>query len=252
MLKSNLLLLIGICFVGYVAAQGGCTGTIAGHNYNFAALSVTGDYNITGSSGSNKWLIRLNMCKAITNLGTPPCNAGASGCQWWDLPTPSYRQTLGLANTMAVSALQDGTGKQKGYTASFTGGTNFNGKDPVVMEINFICSESAGNGFPTVTQTTGNDFKFDWNTNLACTGGSNGGGGGKKGMSGGAVFLILLFCIPTVYLITGVIVNKFVRHQDGLEMIPNVAFWSGFLALIKDGVKFIGVKTCMRGGYSQV
>jgi len=78
----------------------------------------------------------------------------------------------------------------------------------------------------------------------------------KKGSSakvtGGGIFLILLFCGSFVYVVVGVVINKFVRHQEGIEILPNVAFWTGFFGLIRDGGKFIVNKTCRRGGYTQV
>jgi len=153
-----------------------------------------------------------------------------------------------MAASLTVGSLDDG--KNKGYGATWTGGNSWNNQ-PVKMQISFICDKGAGNGSPSIVSSSGNDWKFNWNTALACTAG--GGKGGKSGkITGGGVFLILLFCVPTIYLVAGVIVNKFVRHQSGVEVIPNYAFWGGFFGLIKDGVKFIGVKTCRRGGYSQV
>jgi len=246
----KILYIFVLSLICSVSSQSGCTGTVNGFNYDFTALSATTDYNITGGT-SNKWMIRVNMCKGLSSMGTPPCTQGASACQWWDVPNPAYVQSLGLANTMSISQLVDGSG-HKGFTASFTGGLNIDKKTPIKMEINFICSSGSGNGSPTSTQTTGNDYKFDWNTAAACIGSNSGGGGGGGGITGGAVFLILLFCIPTVYLVSGVIVNKFIRHQEGMEIIPNMAFWAAFGGLIKDGVKFIGAKTCRRGGYAQV
>jgi len=249
MKRSLLQLLVFAClyWCDRVAGQTGCTGTVQGHTYDLTSLTGTADYQITVETGKNSALIRLNMCRPLVNLGQPACAAGASGCQLWDMPTPKYKTTLGLASSMQIVPYK-GDAAKRGWTAQFTQGTGWNG-GTAQMEIYFLCDPSAGQGTPTLVSNSNNDFKFNWPTNLGCTAPVE---SSPTGITGGGIFLILLFCGAALYLVIGVVVNKFVRHQSGIEMIPNIAFWTGFLGLIKDGGKFITLKTCKRGGYSQV
>jgi len=250
-IKGIVVLLILQCVSFEIQAQQ-CSGTLEGKPYDFSSLTNNADdYVMTDLTAKNPYSIRINVCRALVNLGSPACLKGASGCQNWDMPTPKFKSTLGQASTMTVGKLTGVTGEHKGYTLYFTNGTNVN-NGAVKMEINLICAEGAGVGTPTAVQITNNDFIFDWNSQVACSGPVNIVISKKASVSGGGIFLILLFCGTALYLAVGSVVNKFVRHQNGLEIIPNIAFWQGFLGLIKDGGRFIMLKTCKRGGYAQV
>eukprot|EP01125_Pyxidicula_operculata_P002452 TRINITY_DN12314_c0_g1_i1.p1 TRINITY_DN12314_c0_g1~~TRINITY_DN12314_c0_g1_i1.p1 ORF type:complete len:221 (+),score=36.00 TRINITY_DN12314_c0_g1_i1:56-718(+) len=61
---------------------------------------------------------------------------------------------------------------------------------------------------------------------------------GGGGLSGGSVILILLFVFAVVYLVAGVLYNKFRLNKDGIELIPNLDFWKDFPSLVKDGFFF--------------
>lgn len=59
------------------------------------------------------------------------------------------------------------------------------------------------------------------------------------GLSGGSILLIIIFCSFAVYIIAGVIINKFVREKSGTDLFPNKSFWVGLPSLIKDGFNFM-------------
>jgi hypothetical protein len=43
-----------------------------------------------------------------------------------------------------------------------------------------------------------------------------------------------LLCVAVAYLVGGVVVNKFVRKQEGVtELLPNYGFWVGLPSLVK-------------------
>jgi len=56
------------------------------------------------------------------------------------------------------------------------------------------------------------------------------------GLSGGSWFLILLFAGAAIYVIAGVLVNKFKFEKEGIEMVPNIEFWKEVPGYISDGV----------------
>jgi len=244
-MKNSFLLitiLINVCFFQFSYAQTGqCVGTVKGKKYDFTSLMNNQvDYQIQNLGASNPYLMRLNMCRALVALGSPACAAGSMGCQLWDWPSPTHKNSLGLSTSMVVDT------SDKGYLLTFTGGISYNSA-PIQTQISLICDKSAGTGAPTYVSNANNIFKYDWKTSVACSGVSG------SGITGGEVFLIIFFCGIALYIVIGVVVNRFVRQMNGIEMLPNVAFWSGFFGLIKDGGRFIMLKTCKRGqGYQQV
>ncbi|GAM29184.1 hypothetical protein SAMD00019534_123600 [Acytostelium subglobosum LB1] len=88
-------------------------------------------------------------------------------------------------------------------------------------------------------------------TSGTTTGGTTSGGdnGHKGGIGGGWIFVIILLCSATVYIVAGIIINYKVRGLQGKELFPNVTFWSDTLpGLLKDGVLFIKGKITGTGG----
>ena len=58
-----------------------------------------------------------------------------------------------------------------------------------------------------------------------------------------------------LYFIVGFILCKFVWKKEGLEVIPNVAFWKDLPFLLKDGVMFwvdLFRKLTKKGEYTEV
>jgi len=61
--------------------------------------------------------------------------------------------------------------------------------------------------------------------------------------------------LTILYFIVGAVVNKFVRHKEGIEIIPNVEFWMALPGLVKDGHLYVYRKLrglCNRGGFEEV
>eukprot|EP01120_Amphizonella_sp_Union-15-10_P016807 TRINITY_DN908_c0_g1_i1.p1 TRINITY_DN908_c0_g1~~TRINITY_DN908_c0_g1_i1.p1 ORF type:complete len:253 (+),score=39.12 TRINITY_DN908_c0_g1_i1:55-813(+) len=66
-----------------------------------------------------------------------------------------------------------------------------------------------------------------------------GGSGSDSGISLGSILLILLFVGITVYIIAGVLFNKFKKGESGMALVPNVEFWTKLPGLVKDGAVFL-------------
>jgi len=158
----------------------------------------------------------------------------AASCQTWN----GGKATLSLANSGTAGPLSRGGGQ--GFTVQFSGGDQ--GRS---MEIDFVCG--TGMGSPQLQgENPKNHYIFTWNTQYACA------GGGSGGLSGGSIFLIIVLCGAVVYITAGILFNKFKRQATGVELIPNVEFWSSIPGLFKDGWMLIINKIRGRGGYSQV
>jgi len=61
-------------------------------------------------------------------------------------------------------------------------------------------------------------------------------------ISGGWIFIIILTCSVTTYLIVGVLVNKLAFGKSGLDLVPNRSFWSNFGINISAGFQFVKSK----------
>eukprot|EP01084_Bolivina_argentea_P088085 159028_1 len=67
-------------------------------------------------------------------------------------------------------------------------------------------------------------------------------GGAKAGgskLGGGGIFCILFFGLIIIYLVAGLLVNKFVRKQEGLEIIPNWNIWKNIPGAIIGAPKYL-------------
>jgi len=58
------------------------------------------------------------------------------------------------------------------------------------------------------------------------------------GMGGGWLVVIIVVSVFAGYCLVGAVVQKFVRHAEGIDMVPNVEFWQALPGLVKDGAHF--------------
>jgi len=221
------------------SSQSDCVAEIKGKKYDLSPLrNNTGNYVIP-KSATGKWTIYMNVCGPLVQA---PCPPPSSGCQQYT------GGQISIGSDTARTYNPPNVPGKNGYglTIQYTGGDG--GRK---MEIDFTCDPTAGIGAPTwVDENPALHYNFEWKSQYACPVGGLGGGGG--GLSGGSIFLILVLCLTVTYIVGGVVVNKFVRHQDGIALLPNVEFWKGVFGLTKDGVMFIFRKITGRSAYQQV
>ncbi|CAF2035694.1 unnamed protein product [Rotaria magnacalcarata] len=60
----------------------------------------------------------------------------------------------------------------------------------------------------------------------------------KKGMSGGAIFLITIFCLACAYLVGGFLFMRLKRGARGIDQIPNLEMWRKLGHFTADGCDF--------------
>eukprot|EP00794_Sanderia_malayensis_P003091 gene3091-3557_t len=65
---------------------------------------------------------------------------------------------------------------------------------------------------------------------------------GSKKLSTGSILCITLLVLVVVYLVGGVIFNKFHLQKEGSDVIPNKSFWTSLPPLAKDGFVFVSGK----------
>jgi len=219
-------------WIGVAAVYGQSPSYCQYNGYNINPLQNTSsDYVIN----SGLYIYYINVCGPVLAKQCLPTQAVT--CQTWN----GGKATLSVYNTGTAGPLSRSSGSE-GFTVQFSGGDQ--GRS---MEIDFVCSASAGIGSPSLQgENPKNHYIFTWNTQYVCT------GGGSGGLSGGSIFLIIVLCVAVVYITAGILFNKFKKQATGIELIPNVEFWSSIPGLFKDGWMLIINKIRGRGGYSQV
>ncbi|XP_047533725.1 uncharacterized protein LOC125068587 [Vanessa atalanta] len=71
----------------------------------------------------------------------------------------------------------------------------------------------------------------------------------EEGRSFGSTLLIIFFSFVILYLVLGICTKKFLMGATGIEVVPNLTFWSDLPNLVKDGWAFAinGFKLPTRG-----
>eukprot|EP00698_Gefionella_okellyi_P017642 TRINITY_DN5195_c0_g1_i1.p1 TRINITY_DN5195_c0_g1~~TRINITY_DN5195_c0_g1_i1.p1 ORF type:complete len:239 (-),score=32.60 TRINITY_DN5195_c0_g1_i1:81-797(-) len=224
------LIVVATC-LGSTYAQS-CGATVNGSFVNLAALTKSSgqDYSAQDPTAQT---YDINICApTLTACGSW---TGSGVCQ---VDTHGNFHGCGTSPGV-VSVSADGKQLVLNYANGGEGGRT--------ATVYFMCAPGAGIGSP-VYQSDGAghiSYSFTWASAYACAGAGPGGPGG--GISGGWVFVIIYLVGFFLYCVIGVIYKWRKVGATGKEMIPNVDFWTDLPALVRDGFRFVGSKTCMRG-----
>ncbi|XP_058969878.2 cation-dependent mannose-6-phosphate receptor [Pocillopora verrucosa] len=111
-----------------------------------------------------------------------------------------------------------------------------------MSKITLVCDRSAaGNGkiseFTESGASTGTStYSGTLKSKYACA-----EGGSSGGLSVGSILLIIFFPLVLMYIIIGVLINRYGRGVESMpELLPNHSFWADFPFLVKDGIVFTG------------
>jgi len=204
-------------------------------HYDLTPLKQVGlDYTFVVPNNGNPITYYINVCTPTAQIA---CGTNIAGCQVWNNGDAS----IGLATSLqlgpiAASANWNG----EGLTGQWTGGDA--GRN---FQIDFECNKAIDKGTPVFVGEVNSHYTITWQTKYACNPKSapaDGGSGSDDdgGLSGGSIFLIILLVVVVVYFVGGVVVNKFVRHTEGVaDTIPNAGFWGSIPGLVRDGFKFV-------------
>ncbi|PRP75062.1 hypothetical protein PROFUN_03898 [Planoprotostelium fungivorum] len=215
-----------------------------GELYNINDLRRdTADYTFTVTTGSGKETIILNFCRGISSAceSTTPVSVCLSGV---------FKEAIGKFQGATLKPLPFAS-PDKGISYYPTSGLNlFDG--PTSVRIDLICDLSVTTlAAPSYARgKTADDYIFTFRTASGCPEVPE----SEDGFIGlGWVLLIVLLIVVVVYLVGGVLVNRFVRKQEpSVYLLPNVEFWRGFPLLVKDGGSFVYNKAMRRQSYTQM
>ncbi|XP_072029104.1 cation-dependent mannose-6-phosphate receptor-like [Amphiura filiformis] len=122
------------------------------------------------------------------------------------------------------------------------------GEEGRQTDVQLLCNKDANTHKYVVDgQISDKHYKLQVTSCHACRGGCP-AGSGKKGLSFGSILCILFVVLVFVYLIGGIIFNRYARGASGKEVIPNVSLWEEFPLLVKDG--FVFVASCCKSDSS--
>jgi len=187
------------------------------------APCTTGTSAGCGSSGQP-----LNQCTGVASC--------CAVCQSWSEDTGPAGACLGLGSKfISASAMSSSSVK-----ITYGGGDVVTpGNTPRQVDIVINCEQGGSTlGFSSFTPAEVTTppppyylYTLTLTSNALC-----------GGISGGSVFLIILFSAAVLYLIAGVIVNKFHFQKEGIEIVPNIDFWKEVPGWIVDGVMLTKTK----------
>jgi hypothetical protein len=272
MLKAAFVL-VTVLF-SLVSAQQQCGSiNVGGNSFNLQALAAATSINanIVDKNG-NALTFEFGVCHAIAapcplqdGSGFPsacPNGNQAGVCQEW--AGGSGTACCGQATTLVVGAIANG------LSLTYSGGDNCNGCTSARNTVIHIVCDATKTAVPQssdITVTLPDSTQINivptyiiaFSHSSACVGGSAPGGPYAPGttppggISAGSVMLIIIFVGFFVYMVAGILIQKFKFEQEGARIIPNYDFWSDLPFLIKDGFRFLINKcTGNAGGYTTV
>eukprot|EP01121_Diplochlamys_sp_Union-15-3_P015857 TRINITY_DN5309_c0_g1_i1.p1 TRINITY_DN5309_c0_g1~~TRINITY_DN5309_c0_g1_i1.p1 ORF type:complete len:274 (+),score=45.23 TRINITY_DN5309_c0_g1_i1:81-824(+) len=195
-----------------------------------------------GTTGGDSYQYEFQICGSGFSCGVVACKASNAGaCQSWDdFMTSGSQACLGTSTPTNVTALDDG----QGVEFTYLNGDAYRAVSRVTY-VKLKCDK--GKDWGTVvfddSQQANLRFSITILTSRAC-----GVTGGASGLSPGSVILIFLLIVVVLYLVGGVLFNKFKKQATGVEVLPNVGFWKSFFGSVKDGALWIK----NRGNYTPV
>lgn len=194
--------------------------------------------------GKLPWSVFINVCQAIqtNNPLTSNCG-GAMGCQQW----PGDSASLGQFSSVTYADVANGV------VITATGGTPVDGVSRQ-MQLTITCGTSS-DPYPTFTNEDSSTltYSFSWKRTEACGSGCGSGPtppgppsppgppgpATHDGLDVGWWVFIFLFVFIAVYFLGGMIFMAVVKGARGVEMVPNLTFWTDLPALVKDGCIFV-------------
>ncbi|XP_048755001.2 cation-dependent mannose-6-phosphate receptor-like [Ostrea edulis] len=166
--------------------------------------------------GSNNEMYSFNPCSGFTE-GTGSCSDVAL-CKI--SVTGPLEQYISLGSQSTATFSVNGDVIDLHYTDGSSGSTSV---------VHISCDDGTL-GSMEPKGTTGGPNEINLSTKLACETNTK--------LSGGTIILIGFVSIIFLYIVVGVVVQRLVRKQRGVQAIPNYVFWSSVTGNIKSGIVY--------------
>ncbi|XP_022308711.2 cation-dependent mannose-6-phosphate receptor-like [Crassostrea virginica] len=167
--------------------------------------------------GTTNELYSFNPCSGFTE-GTGSCNNVALCQISVSGPIEQYKSL----------------GSQTSASFSMNGDVidlHYDDGDSGTLSVVHISCDDGTLGVMSPAGSTGGPYEFSLSTNLACKRKSS-------AISVGTIILIGFVSLVFLYLVLGIVFQKFVRKQSGVYVIPNYELWSSFPRNVKIGILY--------------
>jgi len=246
--------LLLLAFVGIVSAQlpnAGCTLSAGSNKYDLRGAMSSSDYAGQPDPGSNPPnSFYFSPCKnsvTCSNSSAPGSPTVSPVCQ---VDGGGSYHGCGL-----IASVQNGElhPAGSGFWIFYDNGDSTK-YGPRQVNITCVCGKkfslgpfptAGSNGYEYQGSDVGNVYGMQFVHPACCPGGAASGG-----FDYGWIFVVIVCGGAVMYLIVGVILNRFMYGAEGIQMIPHSEFWASAPGLMKDGVMYIVHKVRGTSGYN--
>ncbi|CAF1457410.1 unnamed protein product [Adineta steineri] len=220
-----------------------CRQTFGANKYDLNKLD-----HLTLSGGDTQFRYLLTPCGLVPadkcGKSPAPLDKGITSCQE-RIATSSFESAMGYLDGYGKSPnlefKENPQGPGTGVVMTMRNAKcNMNKR---LVKITFICDTSITN--PTTMDVKENPTcQFDITVKAAGACPIKEGG-----VSGGTVFIIILLVLVIVYLLGGILYNRFKEKQTGLAVLPHPGFWLLIVGLALTGCRFCinSIRNCFQG-----
>ncbi|XP_041375811.1 uncharacterized protein LOC121388514 [Gigantopelta aegis] len=203
-----------------------CKCSTSTRTIDFSSLNGVGNkprFSIPDPDVTRPYIYNYNPCKAFISPVSGCMDTKDITVNQQTKAIPPFCFPLGTLSSLKFHGDPDQGTLQIQYTQQVP--------KPRIVRVNVRCSNSE-----TSLQFKGEEpnlnYKFDLLTNLVCPVTST-------SLSTGSILVIIFVLAVIIYFVGGILFFKFVRKAEGVEMVPNLSFWTELPLLIRDGIYFV-------------
>jgi len=184
------------------------------------------DYKWSTVESDFTYSFTLNYCRATIEKCVDGQDSTAAAC----------REVYGIVEPIGIFAPTRARLIPGVEGVSYVAGQGLDWQQvPINFRMNVLCDKNTPRTTSPVLKQGAPNYIFEIRSQYGCAIASSDAGG----LSLGWILIIILTVSVTVYLVGGVLFNKFARKQDtSVRLLPNLDFWSSLPALIMDGVRY--------------
>jgi len=220
-------------FVLTLAENCGTYTATDGSRFDLSSLTTTLGYNTTVNSGFYAW----NFCQPVPSFpDMAPCGPSGSSYAVLINGTGPTQKCYSIGDSSIKPTFSDGmNGPGAGVTISY----KTSGGCLTAVRVN--CNSQIDYVWKNVQPTNANcTYLITVQAKVGC---KLKGSGPHSGLSGGSIFLIIFFVGLATYFMVGALIKwKLMGAPAGVDMIPNVEFWTSLPGLVADGCRFTKAK----------
>ncbi|XP_047507977.1 uncharacterized protein LOC125051595 [Pieris napi] len=170
----------------------------------------------------------FDVTPSVNSTNPGGCNSPLSLCR----QTTHFNYNATIQGFLSDGGLYEKMGDTNGSTFSADGKSIIYSNIPSSTIVMLVCAQSEGelNVFSLMDP---NKIALAFYSRHACLKVIE-----ESGRSLGSTLLIVFFSCVIFYLVLGICTKKFLMGATGLEIIPNLAFWSDLPNLVRDGWAF--------------